>query len=38
MSGQDILDEFLTFLYEWFTEHTVGTDYQLAQYITARSG
>jgi hemerythrin len=35
--GEDILNEFLTFLYEWFCEHTVGIDYRLAQFITAHS-
>lgn len=37
-AGEDILDEFLTFLYEWFCEHTVGIDYRLAQFIAARTG
>ncbi|WP_173983717.1 bacteriohemerythrin [Magnetospirillum sp. SS-4] len=37
-AGEDILDEFLTFLYEWFCEHTVGVDYRLAQFIAARPG
>lgn len=38
LSGQDVLEEFLTFLYDWFSEHTVGTDYRLAQYIATKSG
>ncbi|TAN60060.1 MAG: hemerythrin [Magnetospirillum sp.] len=37
IKGDDILDEFLTFLYDWFSEHTVGTDYHLTQYISAKS-
>ncbi|MDO8605970.1 MAG: hemerythrin domain-containing protein [Phaeospirillum sp.] len=38
VKGEDILDEFLTFLYDWFSEHTVGTDHQLTRYIAARTG
>ena len=38
MGGEDILEEFLTFLYEWFSEHTIGTDYRLTQYISEHQG
>jgi hemerythrin len=38
LAGEDILEEFLTFLYEWFSEHTIGTDYRLTQYISEHRG
>ena len=38
MAGEDILEEFLTFLYEWFSDHTIGTDYRLTQYISEHQG
>ena len=37
MAGEDVLEEFLTFLYEWFSDHTIGTDYRLTQYIAGRT-
>ena len=36
LAGEDVLEEFLTFLYEWFSDHTIGTDYRLTQYIASK--
>ena len=38
MAGEDRLEEFLTFLYEWFSDHTIGTDYRLTQFIANHPG